>query len=155
MKAISIEDRNPILVEQLVKVWKGSVKETHTFLSDEKINHIQEYVPQALREVPHLMIIEDDHGFPCAFMGINEHKLEMLFVSPEARGRGLGKKLIETGIREYSVNELGVNEQNPQAKAFYEHMGFHVYRRAETDEQGKPYPVLYMRLSPSVYSGRD
>ena len=104
MKAISIEDRNPILVEQLVKVWKGSVKETHTFLSDEEINHIQEYVPQALREVPHLMIIEDDHGFPCAFMGINEHKLEMLFVSPEARGRGLGKKLIETGIREYSVN---------------------------------------------------
>ena len=100
MKAISIEDRNPILVEQLVKVWKGSVKETHTFLSDEEINHIQEYVPQALREVPHLMIIEDDHGFPCAFMGINEHKLEMLFVSPEARGRGLGKKLIETGIRE-------------------------------------------------------
>ena len=89
MKAISIEDRNPILVEQLVKVWKGSVKETHTFLSDEEINHIQEYVPQALREVPHLMIIEDDHGFPCAFMGINEHKLEMLFVSPEARGRGL------------------------------------------------------------------
>ena len=88
MKAISIEDRNPILVEQLVKVWKGSVKETHTFLSDEEINHIQEYVPQALREVPHLMIIEDDHGFPCAFMGINEHKLEMLFVSPEARGRG-------------------------------------------------------------------
>ena len=155
MKAISIEDRNPILVEQLVKVWKGSVKETHTFLSDEEINHIQEYVPQALREVPHLMIIEDDHGFPCAFMGINEHKLEMLFVSPEARGRGLGKKLIETGIREYSVNELGVNEQNPQAKAFYEHMGFDVYRRAETDEQGKPYPVLYMRLSPSVYSGRD
>ena len=57
MKAISIEDRNPILVEQLVKVWKGSVKETHTFLSDEEINHIQEYVPQALREVPHLMII--------------------------------------------------------------------------------------------------
>lgn len=117
MKAISIEDRNPILVEQLVKVWKGSVKETHTFLSDEEINHIQEYVPQALREVPHLMIIEDDHGFPCAFMGINEHKLEMLFVSPEARGRGLGKKLIETGIREYSVNELGVNEQKSSGES--------------------------------------
>ena len=46
MKAISIEDRNPILVEQLVKVWKGSVKETHTFLSDEEINHIRNMFPR-------------------------------------------------------------------------------------------------------------
>ena len=38
-----------------------------------------------------------------------------------------------------------MNEQNPQAKGFYEHMGFRVYKRTELDEQGNPYPLLYMR----------
>ena len=60
---------------------------------------------------------------------------------------GIGRKLIEYGIKNYSINELTVNEQNLQAKGFYEHLGFRVYKRSETDEQGKPFPVLYMRLN--------
>lgn len=59
----------------------------------------------------------------------------------------MGRKLVEYGIKEYSINELGVNEQNPQAKGFYEHMGFEVYKRTEVDEQGMPYPILYIKLS--------
>lgn len=41
---------------------------------------------------------------------------------------------------------LMVNEQNPQAKGFYEHMGFRVYKRIDLDEQGNPYPLLYIGL---------
>ena len=147
MKIIKIEDRNSILVEQLVKVWKDSVKETHLFLSDVEINNIQKYIPQALTDISHLVIAENENGVPVAFMGIDEQKLEMLFITPKERGGGLGKILIEYGIKEYSINELGVNEQNPQAKEFYERMGFQVYKRTETDEQGMPYPILYMKLS--------
>ena len=40
--------------------------------------------------------------------------------------------------------ELFVNEQNPQARGFYEHMGFAVRERSELDEQGNPYPILFM-----------
>lgn len=80
-------------------------------------------------------------------MGIEDRKLEMLFLLPEKRGMGIGRKLIEYGIKNYSINELTVNEQNLQAKGFYEHLGFRVYKRSETDEQGKPFPVLYMRLN--------
>ena len=39
-----------------------------------------------------------------------------------------------------------MNEQNPQAVGFYEHMGFQTYRRTDRDEEGGPYPLLYMRL---------
>ncbi|WP_418401612.1 hypothetical protein [Anaerotignum lactatifermentans] len=39
---------------------------------------------------------------------------------------------------------MTVNEQNPQAIGFYEHMGFSVYKRTDLDEQGNPYPLLYM-----------
>ena len=49
-------------------------------------------------------------------------------------------------LKTYSVNELTINEQNPQARGFYEHFGFEVYKRSELDEQGNPYPILYMKL---------
>lgn len=56
------------------------------------------------------------------------------------------KKLLTYGITHYGVNELVVNEENPTAIKFYEHMGFKTYQRKELDEQNNPYPILYMRL---------
>ena len=44
----------------------------------------------------------------------------------------------------YGVRELTVNEQNPQAVGFYEHLGFSVWKRTERDEEGGEYPLLYM-----------
>ena len=123
------------------------MKATHLFLSEKEIEKIKEYVPQALKKIGHLIIIVNEINNPVAFMGIENYKLEMLFVSAVRRGKGLGTKLIQYGIREYSINELTVNEQNPEAKGFYEHNGFQVYKRTETDEQGNPYPLLYMKRS--------
>ena len=87
-----------------------------------------------------------DNGDSIAFMGIEDNKLEMLFIAPDFREKGLGKKLLLYGIENYQVNELDVNVQNPQAKGFYEYMGFKVYKRDELDGQGNPYPILHMRL---------
>jgi Acetyltransferases len=127
-------------------VWESSVKETYLFLSENEIESIKKYVPQALKEIPHLIIVENKNQVPVGFMGIENEHLEMLFVSNEERGKGLGKELLNYGIEQYSVNDLAVNEQNPLAKSFYEHMGFEVYKRANRDEQGNPYPLLYMKL---------
>ena len=144
MKIIEITDRTPDLTERLLEVWESSVRATHLFLSDSEIKRIKKYVPQALNGIAHLVIAEDETGRPGAFMGIEDGTLEMLFISPEERGKGLGKRLIQYGIENYGVKRLAVNEQNPQAKGFYEHMGFQVYKRTDLDEQGNPYPLLYM-----------
>ena len=146
MKIIEVAKMTPSLSEQLTVVWEKSVKATHLFLSANDVTEIKKYVPQALNGIAHLIIAENKENCPVAFMGIEEQKLEMLFIAPEERGKGLGRKLIQYGIENYSVNELAVNEQNPLAKGFYEHMGFHVYKRTEYDEQGNPYPLLYMKL---------
>lgn len=147
LKIIEVKDRTTPLIEQLLKVWEGSVKATHLFLSEDEIENIKKYVPQALKEIPFLLIAENGNQIPVGFMGIIEQHLEMLFISHEERGKGLGKELLEYGIEKYSVNDLAVNEQNPLAKGFYEHMGFEVYKRTECDEQGNPYPLLYMKLN--------
>lgn len=146
MYIIEAEDRSVPLIEQLLKVWESSVRASHLFLSEDEIENIKKYVPQALKEIPCLIIVKNDNQIPVGFMGIAGRHLEMLFISHGERGRGLGKELLKYGIKKYSVNDLAVNEQNPLAKGFYEHMGFEVYKRTECDEQGNPYPLLYMRL---------
>ena len=146
MKIKEVNDRPQALIEQLLIAWESSVKATHLFLSENEIESIKKYVPQALKQIPHLIIVENKNQVPVGFMGIENQHLEMLFVSNEERGKGLGKKLLNYGIEQYSVNDLAVNEQNPLAKSFYEHMGFEVYKRTNRDEQGNPYPLLYMKL---------
>ena len=145
MKIIEIKERTPLLLEKLLCVWENSVKATHLFLSDNEINNIKRYVPQALNDVPVLVVAENEKGEPIGFMGVSGQMLEMLFIANENRGQGIGKQLLQYGVKNYAVSELTVNEQNPLAKGFYEHMGFTVYKRTELDEQGNPYPLLYMK----------
>ncbi len=140
------QDRDATLINKLLEIWEDSVRATHLFLSNEEIINIKEYVPQALKEITNLVIAEDENKIPIAFMGIEGTKIEMLFIKNNERGKGFGKKLLNYGIENYNVSEVVVNEQNPNAKAFYEHLGFIVYKRSEMDEQGNPYPILYMRL---------
>lgn len=145
VRIVEIKERSPLLIEQLLKVWESSVKATHLFLSDNEINDIKQYVLLALKDIPVLVVAENEDGVPVGFMGISGQMLEMLFIANENRGQSMGKQLLQYGIKKYLVNKLAVNEQNPLAKGFYEHMGFAVYKRSELDEQGNPYPLLYMK----------
>lgn len=142
----AIPERTDELIEQLTEVWEASVRATHHFLSEEDICEIKGYVPEALKGVPELIIATEATKQPVAFMGIDKEQIEMLFIAPNYRGSGIGRKLIEFGIANYNISKVTVNEQNPQAIGFYTHMGFEVFKRSERDEQGRPFPLLYMRL---------
>lgn len=146
MQLYEVQERTPQLSADLVSLWEASVRATHYFLSDIEISQIKSYVPSALQAVEHLILATTDSGKPAAFMGIENHRLEMLFLSPSERGKGLGRMLLEYGMQHYRVCEVTVNEQNPQAVGFYQHMGFQTYKRTDHDEEGNPYPLLYMKL---------
>ena len=145
MNLYEVTQREPQLIHQFTAIWEDSVRASHLFLSEAEIQEIKAYVPQALTGVSRLLVAERAPGQPVAFMGIEGPRLEMLFLSPAERGAGLGRQLLEYGIRHYHLQELTVNEQNPQAVGFYRHMGFETYRRTDCDEQGGPYPLLYMK----------
>ena len=91
MTIIEVKDKNTTLINKLLEVWEDSVRATHLFLSNKEIINIKKYVPQALKEIPHLVIAEDENGVPIAFIGIEGTKLEMLFIKNSERGKGLGK----------------------------------------------------------------
>ena len=71
-------------------------------------------------------------------------------MDPAEHGRGVGRLLMERATGLLGAREVSVNEQNPQAVGFYEHLGFSAYRRTPTDDDGRPYPLLYLRLADSV-----
>ena len=80
-KIVEVVARNSTLIQDLLKVWESSVRATHLFLSEDEINNIKKYVPEALLGVPHLVVAENENGNPIGFMGISGHMLEMLFIS--------------------------------------------------------------------------
>lgn len=146
LKIKKIINKTEHIIDTLLGIWEISVRSTHKFLTYAEIKNIKTYVPSAIASVNELYVAETDEGQIAGFMGINYNKLEMLFVSPTNIGRGYGKILLLYGIKNCGVSELTVNEQNPDAVGFYRHMGFKVYKRTDTDEEGNPYPLLYMKL---------
>lgn len=145
MEILEVRRRSGALLEQLLELWERSVRASHTFLSPAEISAIRPDVPGALTQVPHLVIARERET-PLGFLGAEGRRLEMLFLEPEARGRGIGTALVRYALDAYSLREVTVNEQNIAARGFYERLGFRTVRRTPLDEQGRPYPLLYMEL---------
>ena len=129
-------DQRDTYLQFIVQLWQANVKVTHTFLMKEEIQNIKQYVPQAVEHVQHLCIALSKQGELLGFIGVADQRLEMLFIQVNARGQGISKQLLRYAIKNFDVNELTVNEQNPQAIGFYEHLGFVTYKRTDLDEGG-------------------
>lgn len=146
MAICSLVERSDERVSVLLGIWEASVSATHHFLSEQDIQSIKPLVEIGLRQIPSLSIITDAEDTPLGFMGVDGDKIEMLFISPQARGLGLGKRMIDHALRQLGADSLDVNEQNTQGVGFYIHMGFEVVGRSPLDGQGKPFPLLAMKL---------
>lgn len=82
---------------------------------------------------------------PAGFLGSVEQRVEMLFVEPGLRGRGIGTALLEDFGSRHPEILLDVNEQNTAARIFYARRGFEVVGRSPLDGAGQPYPLLHLR----------
>ena len=138
--------RSAELVAQLTLLWEASVRATHHFLREMDICEIREFVPMVLANVGELVVAMDGGNKPIAFMGVEDDMLEMLFVAPSHIGRGVGRTIVQYGIANLGIKQVTVNQQNPSAVGFYKHLGFRPYKVTACDEQGRPFPLIYMRV---------
>lgn len=129
--------------EKLVAIWRRSVDATHDFLSKEYRVELETLVSSFLPEAP-LWVAVTEKDEPIAFMLLTGEHMDALFVDPTVRGCGVGKLLIEHALTLVPKLTTNVNEQNEQAVGFYQKMGFKVTGRSETDDLGKPYPLLHL-----------
>lgn len=141
-----IAEYNDRYRDQVLAVWEASVRATHNFLISEDIDFFKSIVTTIdfNQFEMRLALSEDDKVL--GFLGVADKKLEMLFLRPDAIGKGIGRALTRFAIDELNVNEVDVNEGNTNAVAFYQHFGFEQYDRTHLDSSGKPYPILMMGL---------
>ncbi len=133
-------------MNQILSLWERSVRASHFFLTEENIEAIKPLVEKAVPSVEKLFCIKNNIGNIKAFMGIDGEKLEMLFVDSDSFGFSIGKELLLYAINNLNVKFVDVNEENPKAVGFYEHLGFYVVERAKVDSQGMHFPILHMKL---------
>ncbi len=130
----------------LTELWEVSVRATHNFLSESDIQFFKPLIQKQYLAAVELYAIQGESGCFLGFLGVLEGKIEMLFVHPDAIGKGYGRQLCKFAIEELKATVLDVNEQNPQAVGFYQKMGFEIAGRSPSDGMGKPYPLLHMKL---------
>ncbi|AKM33062.1 GNAT family N-acetyltransferase [Pandoraea faecigallinarum] len=133
--------------DAMADLWEASVRATHDFLSDADIAWLRPRIRNEYLAAVTLRVWRDDAGVIRGFLGVSPGHVEMLFVAPEARRQGIGAALLAHAVRELGCTRVDVNEQNPQALAFYRREGFEVTGRSELDAQGRPFPLLHMQLS--------
>nr|WP_320048313.1 acetyltransferase [uncultured Desulfuromonas sp.] len=130
----------------LIKVWEASVRATHDFLAEEDLQELKPLILEQYFDAVDLRCAKSNDGEILGFCGVHDGNIEMLFIAPEARRKGLGALLVLYAINSQGASKVDVNEQNGQALGFYQHMGFSVTGRSPVDGQGKPYPLLHMAL---------
>ena len=131
---------------QLIDVWEASVRATHHFLAEADLQALKPLILAQYFDAVDLRCAKNAQGEILGFCGVHDGNIEMLFISPAARGKGLGALLAAHAVKEQGATKVDVNEQNEQALGFYQHIGFKVTGRSPVDGQGKPYPLLHMAL---------
>ncbi|MDE6089903.1 MAG: GNAT family N-acetyltransferase [Duncaniella sp.] len=126
----------------LAGIWERSVRATHDFLTENDIESIR----QAL--IPDYFPNVDIYGLSVGgsivgFIGLSGNKIEMLFIDADKMGLGYGSALMAFAMNR-GATSVDVNEQNPTALEFYKSKGFKIIRRDETDEAGRPFPILHL-----------
>ncbi len=146
MEKVTVEKATAADYAEITDVWEASVRATHHFLSESDIQYFRPLILNEYLKAVDLFCTRDASGRILGFLGVAGDKLEMLFLHPASRGKGIGGALLRYATAELQVDKVDVNEQNEQAVSFYQHFGFRQVGRSELDGLGKPYPILNLQL---------
>ena len=144
IETVGKDRRSPMLRGRLLNIWKESVRAGRHPLTETEVDRLTVQAENSLLRVKTLLVVWDDR-LPVGFMGVQERKIEMLFLHPDYLRKGLGRKLVQRAFDELDVESVDVDEQNPDAVEFYAQMGFKVFKRNEYDSWGNPFPILEMK----------
>lgn len=142
----TIREARPDDLERNFEIWWTAVAATHHFLSAEDFEEISALVKDTYLPAADLVVAVDESDVAHGFLGGLGSHIDSLFVHAQSQSRGVGRLLVEYFLKDKSAATVDVNEQNVSGRCFYESLGFRVFDRSNLDDDGRPYPLLKMRL---------
>lgn len=143
-----IQNNDASSYPELLEIWEASVRATHDFLNEDKIQEIRQIISDGnIFAHVDIYIFQNPEKQKLGFLGLSKEKIEMLFIHPDFRGQGIGKELTHFAVTQRNILKVEVNEQNRQAVDFYKKLGFHVVNRRPLDDLGNPFPILQMKFT--------
>jgi len=141
-----VREARPNDRERMLDVWERSVRATHDFLSEADVRGLKPLVAAELNDGAIRWWVLEAAGEVVGFLGFAGDSIEALFLDPHHLRRGGGRLLVEAA-QSLARGPLSVevNEQNDQARHFYEALRFVVLGRSSTDSAGHPFPILHMK----------
>lgn len=130
---------------QLADLWRRSVTATHDFLTEHDIQELYQQVKDEYLTAVEVWVAAASNEKLLGFIGLENNKVEMLFIDADLRGQGIGKALLDFVSARFDTLFIDVNEQNPGAYGFYLHYGFIPIGRSEHDAAGNPFPIIHMK----------
>lgn len=85
---------------KLIEIWESSDRETHDFLAEEDLQELKPLIMEHYLEAVHLRCAKNAHGEIQGFCGVHDANIEMVFISPDAREKGIGALLSAHAIKE-------------------------------------------------------
>ncbi|WP_392563583.1 acetyltransferase [Orbus wheelerorum] len=127
----------------LLALWQRSVQATHHFLTKQDIEKLHQSLSDEWLDQVELWLLTNNNQI-VGFIGLDDNHVEMLFIDDKQQGNGYGQQLINFVKQKYQQIYLDVNEQNPNALAFYQKQGFKITGRSDVDGQGNHFPLLHL-----------
>lgn len=93
---------------------------------------------------PDTWVLCEGAGQPIGFLMLKGSHVDPLFIAPEWIGRGAGGALLRHARSLRKRLTVDVNEQNVPALTFYRANGFVVSGRSDTDDEGRPFPLIHL-----------
>lgn len=140
-----IREANQADYPTIMHIWETAVQATHNFLAEADFELFKRLIPTEFLPQLKVFIIEEQN-IAQAFFSVSDDNLEMLFVAPDAHGKGYGRIAVNYATQELGIRKVDVNEQNEQAVGFYLKVGYKQIGRSEKDGMGKDYPLIHMEM---------
>jgi putative acetyltransferase len=137
------EFSKPCDTDVLHDIWARSVQRTHSFLSKADVEALSP-LARSYIDSTSLLIAVREPRLILGFMGMSENRIDSLFLDPDFLNQGVGRAFVDYAKSKSNDLLVEVNKQNEGAVAFYKRVGFVVIGRSDTDDEGRPFPLLYM-----------
>ena len=125
----------------VLDIWLSANLSAHSFIP---ARYWQAHLPQVAEALPQAEIfVLEEEGAVQGFIGLSGQWVEGLFVAEGARGRGVGRLLMEQAKAGREMLELEVYQKNQAARRFYQREGF--FPAAEVTDPGTGEAALKMR----------